>query len=63
MGGDALSAAHAAKVKELAARLIKVETEWPLLSVESIREGVSETRYGPFLPVLIMNGAGTVACG
>jgi hypothetical protein len=39
--------------REVAAWLRKVETEMPRLSVESIREGVSEIRFGTFLPVLI----------
>jgi hypothetical protein len=39
--------------RAVVAWLRKVETEWPRLSVESNRKGVSETRFGPFLAVLI----------
>jgi starch phosphorylase len=41
-----LSAGNAARAKEVAAWLRKVETEWPRLSVESIGEGVFEIRLG-----------------
>jgi glycogen phosphorylase len=41
-----LSAANAARAKEVAAWMRKVETDWPRLSVESIGEGVSEIRLG-----------------
>ena len=41
-----LSAGNAARAKEVAAWLRKVETEWPRLSVESIDEGISGIRLG-----------------
>ncbi len=41
-----LSAANAARAKEVAAWLRKVETEWPRLSVESVGDGVLEIRLG-----------------
>jgi starch phosphorylase len=41
-----LNSANAAKAKQVADWLRKVETEWPRLSVESVGEGIPEIRLG-----------------